>query len=145
MLLAGLYAKGETRVIEPAISRDHTERMLVSLGVPVRRRGLAVVVDGGAQLSGTRLSVPGDLSSAAFMVLAGCLATEGELLIEGVGLNPTRTGILQVLELMGANLRVEPTGSEGGEPVGRLIVRPSALRGWRYLPRWCPSPLTSFP
>jgi 3-phosphoshikimate 1-carboxyvinyltransferase len=89
--------------------------------------------------------VPGDLSSAAFMVLAGCLATEGELVIERVGLNPTRTGILRILELMGANLRVEMEPDVGGEPVGRLIVRPGRLRGVEIPPELVPLAIDEFP
>jgi len=145
VLLAGLYAAGETSVTEPGVTRDHTERMLVRLGCRVGRSGRTVTVAGGSVLSGTRIPVPGDLSSAAFMVLAGCLATEGELVIEGVGLNPTRTGILQILGLMGADLRVEAAADDGGEPVGRLIVRPSRLRGADIPPDLVPLAIDEFP
>jgi len=145
VLLAGLYAMGETSVTEPAATRDHTERMLVHLGCPVRRSGRTVTVAGGASLSGTQIDVPGDLSSAAFMIVAGCLATSGELVIEGVGLNSTRTGILRILELMGADLRIEPGPEEGGEPVGRLIVRPSRLQGIHVPPELVPLAIDEFP
>ena len=101
VLLAGLYATGETSVTEPAVTRDHTERMLARLGCPVRRSGPTVTVAGGAALTGARIEVPGDLSSAAFMIVAGCLAARGELVIEQVGLNPTRTGILRILDAHG--------------------------------------------
>ena len=107
VLLAGLYASGETSVSEPAITRDHTERMLARLGYPVRRSGSTVTIAGGGTLAAGPIAVPGDLSSAAFMVLAGCLASVGEVIIEGVGLNPTRTGILRILEIMGADIRIE--------------------------------------
>ncbi len=145
VLLAGLYATGETSVTEPAVTRDHTERMLARLGCPVLRSGPTVTVAGGAMLTGARIEVPGDLSSAAFMVLAGCLASAGELVIEGVGLNPTRTGILRILQLMGAELRVEPDPDGAGEPVGRLIVSPSQLRGIQVPPELVPLAIDEFP
>jgi prephenate dehydrogenase/3-phosphoshikimate 1-carboxyvinyltransferase len=145
VLLAGLYATGETSVTEPAVTRDHTERMLARLGCPVRRSGSTVTIAGGAALTGARIEVPGDLSSAAFMIVAGCLAAGGELVIEQVGLNPTRTGILRILELMGAEFRVEPGPDEGGEPVGRLTVRPSRLRGIEVPPELVPLAIDEFP
>jgi len=145
VLLAGLYATGETSVSEPAVTRDHTERMLMRFGCPVRRLGPTVTVAGGATLTGARIEVPGDLSSAAFMVLAGCLASAGELVIEGVGLNPTRTGILHILQMMGAELRVEPDPGEGGEPVGRLIIAPSRLHGIEVPPELVPLTIDEFP
>ena len=145
VLLAGLYATGETSVTEPAVTRDHTERMLTHLGCPVRRAGSTVTVAGGAVLTGARIEVPGDLSSAAFMIVAGCLAAGGELVIEQVGLNPTRTGILRILELMGAEFRVEPEPDEGGEPVGRLTVSPSRLRGIHVPPELVPLAIDEFP
>jgi len=145
VLLAGLYAAGETSVSEPAVTRDHTERMLAHLGYPVRRLGAMVSVAGGGTLTAGPIAVPGDLSSAAFMVLAGCLASGGELIIERVGLNPTRTGILRILELMGADIRVEQTPGEVGEPVGRLIVRPRRLRGIEVPPELVPLAIDEFP
>ncbi len=145
VLLAGLYAVGETTVTEPAVTRDHTERMLMRLGYKVRRAGPSVTVTGGGSLSAARIDVPGDLSSAAFMVLAGCLATRGELVIEGVGLNPSRTGILRILQMMDANLRVEMAPDDGGEPVGRLIIRPSRLRGIEIPPELVPLAIDEFP
>ena len=145
LLLAGLYADGETELTEPAVTRDHTERMLVSLGQPVRHDGQTVSLRGCGQLTGTEIRVPGDLSSAAFFVLAASLAAEGELIIDNVGLNPTRTGILRILELMGADLRVEPAADAGAEPVGRLIVRPAELRGIAIPPELVPLAIDEFP
>jgi 3-phosphoshikimate 1-carboxyvinyltransferase len=145
LLLAGLYADGDTELIEPAVTRDHTERMLISLGQPVACDGRTVRLGGGGQLAGTDIRVPGDLSSAAFFVLGACLAAEGELVIDNVGLNPTRTGILRILELMGADLRVEAVADSGAEPVGRLIVRPSELRGVRIPPELVPLAIDEFP
>lgn len=145
LLLAGLYADGDTVLNEPAVTRDHTERMLVSLGQPVRRDGQTVSLSASGELNGTDINVPGDLSSAAFFVLAGCLAGEGELVIDNVGLNPTRTGILRILELMGADLRVEVASGTGAEPVGRLIVRPSELQGVAIPPELVPLAIDEFP
>ncbi|MCP5138761.1 MAG: 3-phosphoshikimate 1-carboxyvinyltransferase [Chromatiales bacterium] len=145
LLLAGLYADGDTVLAEPAVTRDHTERMLASLGQPVRRDGKVVSLSATGQLNGTDINVPGDLSSAAFFVLAGCLAAEGELVIDNVGLNPTRTGILRILELMGADLRVEPATGKCAEPVGRLVVRPSELQGVAIPPELVPLAIDEFP
>jgi 3-phosphoshikimate 1-carboxyvinyltransferase len=145
VLLAGLYASGETSVSEPAVTRDHTERMLARLGYPVHRSGSTVTIAGGGTLAAGPIAVPGDLSSAAFMVLAGCLASVGELVIEGVGLNPTRTGILRILELMGADLRIEQSPGEVGEPVGRLVVRPRRLSGIEVPPELVPLAIDEFP
>ena len=145
VLLAGLYASGETTVREPAVTRDHTERMLTRLGYPVRRAGANVTVAGGGRLVAGPIAVPGDLSSAAFPVLAGCLARSGELVIERVGLNPTRTGILRILELMQADVTVEPDPDLAGEPVGRLVVRPSRLRGVDIPPELVPLAIDEFP
>jgi 3-phosphoshikimate 1-carboxyvinyltransferase len=119
--------------------------MLLRLGCRVHRSGPTVTVAGGAHLTAARIDVPGDLSSAAFMVLAGCFALGGELVIERVGLNPTRTGILRILAMMGANLRVEMAPDEGGEPVGRLIVRPGRLRGVEIPPELVPLAIDEFP
>ena len=129
VLLAGLFADGETTVREPSQSRDHTERMLAGFGVPVHRDGLAVRLRGPAHLTGTALRVPGDLSSAAFFLVAAALVPGSELTVEDVGLNPTRTGVLDVLEQMGADVRVRGRREEGGEPVGTVTIRASRLRG----------------
>lgn len=145
VLLAGLYASGETSVSEPAVTRDHTERMLARLGCPVRRSGSTVTVVGSGALTASRIAVPGDLSSAAFMVLAGCLASDGELVIDRVGLNPTRTGILRILKLMGADIRIEPSPGEAGEPVGRLVVRPRRLNGIDVPAELVPLAIDEFP
>lgn len=145
VLLAALYAEGETSVVEPAVTRDHTERMLERLGYPIVRKGQVVTVVGGQSLTAGHIAVPGDLSSAAFMVLAGCLADQGELVIEQVGLNPTRTGVLRILELMGADISIEASPATVGEPVGRLIVRPSSLRGIAIPAELVPLAIDEFP
>jgi len=129
ILLAGLYANGETRVTEPGISRDHTERMLETFGVGVRYGSRFAAVQGPARLVGCDVSVPGDLSSAAFALGAGCLAAGAGLSIEGVGINPTRTGLLEILQMMGADIRIENKSMMGSEPVATLRVQPSRLHG----------------
>lgn len=128
ILLAGLVAGVPVAVREPAgRSRDHTERMLRGLGQHVAERDEWIEFEPGAPLAPFEFTVPGDASSAAFMVGAALLATEGELLIRDVGLNPTRTGFLDVVRRMGARLAVEAGGTTGGEPIGNLVARPSRL------------------
>lgn len=129
VLLAGLYAEGRTSVTEPAPTRDHTERMLRGFGLDVQTAGPRASLMGGQTLHGTRIAVPGDISSAAFFLVAGCIAGRDDFVLENVGINPTRTGILDVLQLMGADLRVHARQSQGGEPVADIEVRRSALRG----------------
>lgn len=146
VLLAGLFADGETSIVEPAVTRDHTERMLEAFGQTVRRQGSCLRIAGAGRLRATVIDVPGDLSSAAFLILAGTLAAAGELVIEGVGINPTRTGILEILRLMGADIGVEPqTSGSGMEPVARLIVRPAQLHGIVVPPRLVPLAIDEFP
>jgi 3-phosphoshikimate 1-carboxyvinyltransferase len=128
VLLAGLYARGgPTRVVEPLPTRDHTERILASLGVPVRRRGHEVAVEPVDSLPPLSLDIPGDFSSAAPFVAAATLLSGSELRIHGVNLNPTRTGFLDVLERMGARIAVFNRRRAGGEPVGDLDVRSAEL------------------
>lgn len=129
VLLAGVRATGTTSVTEPEPSRDHTERLLPAFGVPVRRLGLTATVVGPGRLSGGgRFTVPGDVSSAAFLVVAALLAPEGEVEVEGVSLNPGRTAFLDVLREMGADIEIRPTASEP-EPVGTIVARSSRLTG----------------
>ena len=129
ILLAALYASGRTSIIEPAQTRDHTERMLSVFGVPVLRDGATISIRGPATLQGCRIDVPGDFSSAAFFIVAGIIAGAAPLLIRGVGVNPTRTGLLEILRLMGADIRLLGVRDCGGEPVADLEVRPGPLRG----------------
>jgi 3-phosphoshikimate 1-carboxyvinyltransferase len=145
VLLAGLQASGQTTVHEPAPSRDHTERMLQAFGVPLRTAPGSVTIEGGARLKATRVDVPGDLSSAAFPILAACVAGAGELTLENVGLNPTRTGILEILRLMGADLVITPAASRGGEPAGTIRVRAGRLRGAAIPPELVPLAIDEFP
>ena len=129
VLLAGLYADGETSVTEPAVTRDHTERMLASMGVDVGRGDGRVTLRGGRELVGGTIEVPADLSSAAFVILGAILGEDCELLIESVGVNPTRTGVIDILVSMGADIALENPRMLGGEPVADLRVRSSSLHG----------------
>jgi 3-phosphoshikimate 1-carboxyvinyltransferase len=129
VLLAGLYADGNTQVTEPGITRDHTERMLQTFGAHVCYGDQVSAVNGPARLVGCKVAVPGDLSSAAFAVGAGCLATGSGLAIEGVGINPTRTGVLDILRLMGADIAITGRSAMGAEPVATLVARSSQLQG----------------
>jgi 3-phosphoshikimate 1-carboxyvinyltransferase len=127
ILFAGLLAEGETRVVEPLPTRDHSERMLAAAGADVRRDGDTVVIQPAAKLEVDRIVVPADLSSAAFLVVAALLVGGSEVTIRDVGLNPTRTGLLTILERMGAEIEIAAGGEEGGEPIGDLQVRASDL------------------
>lgn len=129
ILLAGLQAEGLTEVTEPQKSRDHTERMLRGFGVEVEEDGLTVRVRGGQRLRGQAVMVPGDISSAAFFLVAGAIVPGAEVTVRGVGINPTRSGMLDVLYAMGADLTLTHARVEGGEPVADLTVRHGALRG----------------
>jgi 3-phosphoshikimate 1-carboxyvinyltransferase len=145
VLLAGLYAEGETTVVEPAVTRDHTERMLQSFGANVVARGGSATVLPAAQLEAARISVPGDFSSAAFFIVAACIGAREPFVIEGVGVNPTRTGLLEMLALMGADLRLVNHRSAGAEPVADIEVRPARLRGIRVPERLVPLAIDEFP
>ncbi len=145
VLLAGLYAEGETCVIEPGPSRDHTERMLRGFGCEVRTRGKQVSLRGGSRLSGGEVKVPGDLSSAAFALVGASLLPGSDLLIEGVGVNPTRAGILDILRLMGADISEHDRRDYGDEPVADLRVRSASLRGIDIPPELVPLAIDEFP
>jgi 3-phosphoshikimate 1-carboxyvinyltransferase len=145
LLLAGLYAEGETTVVEPAVTRDHTERMLQSFGANVVARGGSATVLPAAQLAAARISVPGDFSSAAFFIVAACIGAREPFILEGVGVNPTRTGLLEMLALMGADLRLVNHRSAGAEPVADIEVRPARLRGIRVPERLVPLAIDEFP
>lgn len=128
VLLAGLWASGPVEVVEPAQSRDHTERMLAAFGADVEVDGRTVTLRPGRPLTGRSVRVPGDISSAAFFLVAAALAGDGGVTVEGVGVNPTRTGVLDVLAAMGADLAVAPVPADG-EPMADLTVQPGRLRG----------------
>ncbi len=129
LLLAGLYAEGRTCVTEPAPTRDHTERMLAAFDYPVSRDGARVCLQGGGRLRACRLPVPGDISSAAFFLVGASIAPGSDLTLEEVGINPTRTGIIEILRRMGADIEVINARELGGEPVADLRVRAAPLAG----------------
>ncbi len=129
VLFAGLLAEGETGVVEPLPTRDHTERMLCAAGAALRWEGDTVVVSPAERLAIDRFVVPADFSSGAFFIVAGLLVPGSKILVENVGLNPTRTGLLSILERMGARIDGGLGGDERGEPIGEVRVRASELRG----------------
>src|SRR6185503_9282307 len=130
VLLAGLFAEGETSFSEPARSRDHTERMLRTMGVEVLQRGNTSAVRGRARLQPLAMEVPGDLSSAAFLIAAALVAPEkSSIAIDHVGVNPTRTGFLDALAMFGARVKMELSPASAAEPVARITVEAQKLRG----------------
>lgn len=129
LMLAGLYADGATRVTEPHLSRDHSERMFRHFGARLETDAAGVTVYGGHELDGRDIVVPGDISSAAFFLVAALIVPGSELLIRGVGVNPTRTGILDILAAMGGSVELLDQREVSGEPVADLLVRSSALKG----------------
>ncbi|MFN2389701.1 MAG: 3-phosphoshikimate 1-carboxyvinyltransferase [Actinomycetota bacterium] len=145
VLLAALGATGTTSVAEPGASRDHTERMLRAAGVPVAGDGRTVAVTGPARPRARSWAVPGDLSSAMFLVVGALLLPGSELTIRDVGLNPTRTPALDVLRAMGADVSAEIERSDGGEPVGHVTVRHSPLAGVAVDPELVPGLIDEIP
>jgi 3-phosphoshikimate 1-carboxyvinyltransferase len=128
LLFAGLLAGGETRVVEPLPSRDHTERMLTAAGVPIERVGDAVVVRPAERLEPEAIIVPADISSAAFFIVAASLVKGSEVVLEDVNVNPTRTGLLTILDRMGARIDLEDEREVGGEPIAQLLIHSASLR-----------------
>jgi cyclohexadieny/prephenate dehydrogenase / 3-phosphoshikimate 1-carboxyvinyltransferase len=153
VLLAGLYAQGETTVIEPEITRDHTERMLRAFGVTVtseRRQSaegevLAIRLRGGQRLKACKIDVPADISSAAFFLVGASISPGSNLVLEHVGVNPTRTGVLDILRLMGANIVLENQRDVGGEPVADIRVRYAPLKGLHIPEHLVPLAIDEFP
>jgi len=145
ILLAGLYANGTTRVIEPAVTRDHTERMLRSMGVQVTSKGHRISIPGGQALTACRVQVPADLSSAAFVILAALLAVNADILIGNVGVNPTRSGVIDILQSMGADISFENSRQLGDEPVADIRVRSSELLGTSVDPAVVSLAIDEFP
>jgi 3-phosphoshikimate 1-carboxyvinyltransferase len=145
ILLAGLYCDGTTRIIEPARSRDHTERMLASMGADLKAEGPEVSISGAERLDPLDMSIPGDISSAAFFLVAGLIVPGSEIQIIRTGINPTRTGIVEILKIMGADITITNETAVSGEPVADLTVRHSSLRGIDIPPELVPSAIDEFP
>jgi len=145
ILLAGLYAEGETAVIEPAPTRDHTERMLRAFGYEVKTEDARISLRSGGKLIACELDIPADISSATFFMVAACIAEDADLLLEHVGVNPTRDGVITILKLMGADLVLENERMVGGEPVADIRVRSSKLKGIQIPEDQVPLAIDEFP
>ncbi len=145
VLLAGLQAQGETRFEEPYRSRDHTEIMARGFGASVESAGPRVTVRGGQELSGTRLRVPGDVSSAAFIAVAAATIPGSDVAIRAVGCNPTRSGVVEVLRAMGADIEMTRAWDEAGEPVADFRVRGGVLQGTEVQPELAPRTIDEYP
>lgn len=145
VLLAGLYAEGTTSVTEPAPTRDHTERMLRGFGYDVSADGATITLNGGGKLTATDIDVPADISSAAFFMVAASIADDSDLTLEHVGINPTRTGVIDILKLMGADISVLNEREVGGEPVADIRVRSAQLKGIHIPEKLVPLAIDEFP
>lgn len=145
ILLAALFAEGDTVIHQPGVSRDHTERMLAAMGATIGFDESVVRLRGPARLRGGDVEVPGDFSSAAFFIVAGLLAAPDGLVIEGVGVNPTRVGLLRMLEAMGGDIELMNLRQPSGEPVADIRVRRTDLRAIDVEPHWVPLAIDEFP
>lgn len=145
LLLAGLYAEGETAVTEPAPTRDHTERMLQGFGYKVVKEGAESRLQGGGKLTACDIDVPADISSAAFFMVGASIAPGSDLLLKHVGVNPTRIGVLHILQDMGGDITIENENIVGGEPVADLRIRTASLRGIHVPEDQVPLAIDEFP
>jgi 3-phosphoshikimate 1-carboxyvinyltransferase len=145
LMLAGLYADGTTAVTEPTLSRDHSERMLRYFGANLETAGSTVTLQGGQELQGREICVPGDISSAAFLLVAALIVPGSELLIRNVGVNPTRTGVIDILQAMGGDIVLQNQRELSGEPVADLLVRSSRLKGIEISGEVVPRAIDEFP
>lgn len=145
LLLAGLRAQGETCVAEPAPTRDHTERMLQGFGYPVRRSGNRICLTGGGRLTGCDIDIPADISSATFFLVGAAIAEGSEMVLEHVGINPTRDGVISILKLMGADLELINEREVGGEPVADIRIGSSRLHGIEIPEQLVPLAIDEFP
>jgi 3-phosphoshikimate 1-carboxyvinyltransferase len=144
-LLAGMYAEGKTCVTEPAVTRDHTERMLKAFGCDVEINGSTACVSGPAKLIATDIDVPADISSAAFFMVGACIAVDSDIVLKHVGVNPTRTGVIDILKLMGADITFSNQQEIGGEPVVDIRVKSSRLNGVHVPEELVPLAIDEFP
>lgn len=145
VLLAGLYADGQTSTTEPAPTRDHTERMLNGFGYPVAQDGATASLQGGDSLTATKIDVPSDISSAAFFMVAASIAEDADLTLQHVGMNPTRVGVINILKAMGANIELSNEKEVGGEPVADIRVRSAQLKGIHIPEDQVPLAIDEFP
>ncbi|CAC9610253.1 3-phosphoshikimate 1-carboxyvinyltransferase (EC 2.5.1.19) [uncultured Gammaproteobacteria bacterium] len=145
VLLAGLYAEGETCVNEPETTRDHTERMLNGFGYPVNTNAKQMCLAGGGVLTATKIQVPSDISSAAFFMVAACIAPQADITLMGVNINPTRTGVIDILQLMGGNLTLSNEREIGGELLADIRIQSSGLKGINIPKNLIPLAIDEFP
>ena len=145
ILLAGMYADGETQVTEPHLSRDHSERILRYFGADIETYSCGTRIRGGRELEGREIIVPGDISSAAFFMVAALIVPGSELLIKGVGVNPTRTGIIDILQAMGGDITLQNCRESSGEPVADILVKSSRLKGIEVGGDLVPRAIDEFP
>ncbi len=145
LLLAGLYADGETTVVEPAPTRDHTERMLRAYGYECKTEGNRISLTGGGALTATEIDVPADISSAAFFMVAASIVPGSDLTLKHVCINPTRTGIIDMLRALGADIELQDQRVVGGETVADIRVRYAPLTGCEVKPEWVPLAIDEFP
>ncbi|MBT8128266.1 MAG: 3-phosphoshikimate 1-carboxyvinyltransferase [Gammaproteobacteria bacterium] len=145
VLLAGMYAEGKTCVTEPAPTRDHTERMLTAFGCPVEKSGATACLHGPATLTACNIDVPADISSAAFYMVGASIAAGSEIVLQHVGINPTRTGVIDILRLMGADIELLNATEAGGEPVADIRVRSAPLTGIHVPEKLVPLAIDEFP
>jgi 3-phosphoshikimate 1-carboxyvinyltransferase len=145
LLLAGMYAQGETSVTEPAPTRDHTERMLSGFGYPVKREGNKISINADGKLTATEIDVPSDISSAAFFLVGASIAPDSDITLKHVGINPTRTGVISILRLMGASIEILNEREVGGEPVADLRVVSKLLKGIAIPEELVPLAIDEFP
>src|SRR5512145_836012 len=148
LLFAALFAKGTSRFSEPRLSRDHTERLFQFYGLPLTRDGLTLTMEGRPSVGWTaasELTVPGDFSAAAFFIVGGTIVPDSDVTITGVGINPTRTGLLEILQRMGGDIQLQNRRDEAGEPVADIHVRSAPLHGVTIGPEWIPQTIDEFP
>lgn len=146
ILLAAIFSSGETVIEEPVATRDHTERMLAACGADIRRDGKLIRMKGGARLKGFQMKIPEDFSAAAFFIVLGLLSDRLDgIEMMNVGLNPTRTAFLDAVRLMGGKVEIEPSAESGGEPVGKISVKPGPLRGIELPVEWVPNLIDEIP
>lgn len=145
LLLAGMYAKGKTSVMEPAPTRDHTERMLSGMGYPVDVEGSTISITGGGKLTATNIDVPADISSATFFMVAAAIAPGSDITLQHVGINPTRIGVINILKQMGADISLSNETETGGEPVADIRVRYTPLIGIHIPEDQVPLAIDEFP
>ena len=145
LLMAGLYAEGTTCLHEPSPTRDHTERMLLHFGGGLTRNGNTVCITGGSELRAAAITVPADISSAAFFMAGACMSSGSDITLEGVGVNPTRTGIIRILRAMGADITLQNEWTVSGEPVADIRVRAAQLHGIDIPAELVPLAIDEFP